>query len=111
MFYNEFGDTRLILRGGNLMTRFLVKTKDVHYQNISGDDLHMQLEYSIMETEIDNKKIYGIEVIKKCGEFIESELIKGLSESKEFATNVIKLLSENEVTPIAVINVLDNLYT
>ncbi|NLK97849.1 MAG: hypothetical protein GX272_07185 [Epulopiscium sp.] len=76
----------------------------------------IQLEYFLLEKESKNSlsKTYGIEIVKKCmhfGETIytETDQIDSLTHEKESAQEIINKLIANTVTPISMLNIIDDL--
>ena len=72
----------------------------------------MKLDYSLTErmSEDDHKTTYyGVRITKYLGDIIESDEVAGLSESKDSVLSVIKKLCQFQVTPISMVDVLDDL--
>jgi hypothetical protein len=72
----------------------------------------MKLDYSLTErmSEDDHKTTYyGVRITKYLGDIIESDEVAGLSESKDSVLTVIKKLCQFQVTPISMVDVLDDL--
>lgn len=88
-------------------------------QNAKQENL-IYLEYFLIESEIEDidelkgTKTYGIEIIKKTGkaiseEALESAAVRNISTSKNKTEKIIKLLSSNYVTPVALDYVLEDI--
>lgn len=80
------------------------------------EDGSMQLEYYLIQEssvskESDMKSIYGIKIMKKLGGAVESEEVKGISYSKEVVMQLIDTLMKFTVTPMTMVEVLDDLIT
>lgn len=72
----------------------------------------MKLDYRLTErmSEDDHKTTYyGVRITKYLGDIIESDEVAGLSESKDSVLSVIKKLCQFQVTPISMVDVLDDL--
>lgn len=73
----------------------------------------MELKYFLLE-EIDEAEqtiSYGVEIRKTESEQVEVETVKGVTDSKEMADHLIELLVTNTVTPISLVNVVDDYIT
>lgn len=90
------------------MVKELMKTREIEYDNQNGSKSAL-IEYYILENDADGEKIYGIEVGKKSDDSFENEMVKGVSTSKSAIMKIINLLFENEVTPVSLIYVLDDI--
>lgn len=98
-----------------MITKTLEGTRNFHFQ----DQCPMQLEYYLIETEIfrsngHTQTIYGVEIVKKNQMFdrditVESDMVDGVFETKEHAEEVINTLIGNSVTPVSLVNVIDDL--
>lgn len=80
------------------------------------EDGSMQLEYYLIQEssvskESGLKSIYGIKILKKLGGVVESEEVKGISYSKEVVMQLIETLMKFTVTPMTMVEVLDDLIT
>jgi hypothetical protein len=77
------------------------------------DDRRMRLEYSITENQsIDNNEpYYGAEIIKYLDDNVEVEKVCGISYSKDKVKSIIKILFQHVVTPISMVEIIDDLIT
>lgn len=78
------------------------------------DERFMELQYFLLEknsVEEEEKMLYGIKIVKRIDTCIESEEVHAISYSKNFVKQLIKKLVDNEVTPISMIEILDDLQT
>lgn len=74
----------------------------------------MKLDYSLMEknSEEDQKTLYyGVKITKYLDDSIESDEIDGISASKDSVVSIIKKLCQFEVTPISMVEIVDDLVT
>lgn len=73
----------------------------------------MELKYFLLEEmdEAEQTISYGVEIRKTESEQIEIETVKGVTDSKEMADHLIELLITNTVTPISLVNVVDDYIT
>jgi len=76
----------------------------------------IELEYYVLESKInykdkfDDKKVYGIGIAKKVNETCyEESVVKNLSSCISEVKSVINKLADNEVTPISLESILDDL--
>lgn len=77
------------------------------------DERIMKLDYCLTEqvTEEQGVPYYGIRIVKHLDDLVESEEELGVSTSKETVVSIIKKLCEFEVTPISMIEIVDDLIT
>lgn len=78
------------------------------------DERVMKLDYSLTEKLPDSDQMapyYGVEVTKKLDNVIETDEVTGLSNSRDAVVGMIKKLFQFEVTPISMIEILDELVT
>lgn len=74
----------------------------------------MKLDYSLMEKNSEeNQKTpyYGVKITKYLDNSIESDEISGISSSKDSMVSIIKKLCQYEVTPISMVEIVDELVT
>lgn len=75
----------------------------------------MQLDYCLMESvsEEDHEKspYYGIKISKYYGDTVESDEIAGISSSRDNVVSILKKLHQYEVTPISMVEIVDELIT
>ncbi len=78
------------------------------------DDRIMKLDYSLSEKISESEPrepYYGIKITGVLDGLVESDEIPGISTSKEFVMNIIKKLCQFEVTPISMVEIVDELVT
>ncbi len=77
------------------------------------DDRMMRLEYKLTENHsIDNEEpYYGIQIVKYLDDNMEMEEISGISYSKDKVKSIIKILFQHIVTPITMVEIIDDLIT
>lgn len=73
----------------------------------------MELKYFLLEEmdEAEQTISFGVEIRKTESEQVEVETVKGVTDSKEMADHLIELLVTNTVTPISLVNVVDDYIT
>lgn len=96
--------------GGNCMRK-----KELLFWNelTLEDDRMMRLEYSLTENHsVDNEEpYYGIQIIKYIGDNLETEEVEGVSYSKDKVKSITKILYQYTVTPISMVEIIDDLIT
>lgn len=77
------------------------------------NDRKMKLEYSIIESlESENgKPYYGIQIVKYIDGSTETEEIDGISYSRNKVESITRILYQNIVTPISMVEIVDDLIT
>ncbi|MDF2487006.1 MAG: hypothetical protein K0R46_3174 [Herbinix sp.] len=78
------------------------------------DTKSMQLDYSLMESVSEEDHLtpyYGIKISKFLGETVEMDEVAGISTSKESVVFILKKLFQFEVTPISMVEIVDELVT
>jgi hypothetical protein len=78
------------------------------------DERVMKLDYSLTEkvSETDqDSPYYGVRITKCLDDVVESDEVTGISTSKDTMVSFIKTLFQFEVTPITMVEVLDDLIT
>lgn len=77
------------------------------------DNRRMRLEYTITENHKSNSGMpyFGIQIIKYIDDDLEIEEIKGVSFSKEKVEKIAQILFQHIVTPISMVEIVDNLIT
>lgn len=73
----------------------------------------MKLDYSLTEKNSEEEKTpyYGVKITKYLDDSVESDEITGISSSKDTMVSIIKKLCQYEVTPISMVEILDDLVT
>lgn len=73
----------------------------------------MVLEYFILKDvdEVNKTISYGAEIRKTEAGKNEIETVKGITDSKEMVTDLVDILLENIVTPISMVDVIDDYIT
>jgi len=93
----------------------MMKKVDLLYSNevTLEDDRIMKLEYNITERKNSDseKPYYGIQVTKYVDGVCETEEIEGISYSREKVEAIIKILFQNTVTPVSMVEIVDDLIT
>lgn len=75
----------------------------------------IKLEYYKIENEENTKETYGIEVVKT--EYIEDDIsierkiLDGITDNEKVANNILDLFKRNEVTPISVDEIIEDLFS
>ncbi|WP_455716301.1 DUF6514 family protein [Anaerosporobacter sp.] len=92
----------------------LIGEREVKLENQMG----MVLKYYLVEEpskEVGERDclnfLYGIKIEKQFGEIVESEEVEALSYSKEVVVQLIHTLIECTVTPMTLVEVVDDLVT
>lgn len=78
------------------------------------DARRMKLDYSLTEkySETDlSTPYYGIQITKQLENTLECEEVPGISYSRETVVSMIKKLFQFEVTPISLVEIVDDLVT
>lgn len=77
------------------------------------DERVMKLDYSLTQriSEESKEPYYGIKITKYLDELTETEEISGISASRENAVSIIKKLCQFQVTPISMVEIVDELVT
>ena len=74
----------------------------------------MKLDYSLIEknSEVDRKTCYfGVKVTKYLDNLIEADEVNGISASRDTVVSIIKKLCQYQVTPISMVEIVDELVT
>lgn len=74
----------------------------------------MKLHYSLTEnvSESDQKRLYyGVRVTKCLNDQVETEEVPGVSSSRETVVAILKKLCDYIVTPISLVEILDDMET
>ncbi len=78
------------------------------------DERVMKLDYSLTERIMGMEQdtpYYGVEITKFLDNLAESDEITGISTSKEDVITILKKLCQFEVTPISMVEAVDELVT
>ena len=78
------------------------------------EDRKMRLDYFLTEGYLKsdvNEPYYGIRITKNLDNLEEFEEVSGISCSKEIVLSMIKKFSMNVVTPIHLVEIVDDLVT
>ncbi len=74
----------------------------------------MQLDYCLTESVLAEDKMtpfYGIKVSKYLGDVVETDEVAGISTSRDIVEKILRKLFQFEVTPISMVEVVDELVT
>lgn len=93
-----------------------MKEKELLFSSevILEDNRCMKLNYSLLATNKEEgagEPYYGISISKYLDNTVETEEVEGISYSREAVVSMIKTLYRNEVTPISMIEIVDDLVT
>ncbi len=78
------------------------------------DTRSMQLDYCLMESiseEDQGTPYYGIKISKYLGDTVEMDEVEGVSTSRDSVVTILKKLFQFEVTPISMVEIVDELIT
>ncbi|MDF2538327.1 MAG: hypothetical protein K0S76_1348 [Herbinix sp.] len=78
------------------------------------DERSMKLDYSLTErlSESEEKTpYYGIQIEKYLDDTVEKDEVTGISNSKDTVISIIKKLFQYEVTPVSMVEIVDDLVT
>jgi len=76
------------------------------------DERVMKLEYCLTERVSNDEPsypYYGVTITKCLDNLTESDEISGISISRDFVTSLIKKLCQFQVTPISMVEIVDEL--
>ncbi|QUH28321.1 DUF6514 family protein [Vallitalea guaymasensis] len=93
------------------MKKYLEGTRQV----ITENNLIINLEYYLVEStyyEKDETKVaYGVEILKRDNfNYLESDIVSKVTDSKDKIINIINKLIANIVTPVGMVCVVDELF-
>jgi hypothetical protein len=92
----------------------MIKRKLLYSKEVTlDDDKKIRLEYNMTESldSGNEKPYYGIQIIKNLEDNFEMDEVRGISFSREKVEKVAKILFENIVTPISIVEIVDDLIT
>jgi len=77
------------------------------------DERSMILKYFLVEKNKDLNllPLYGIQITKYLDDVIETDNVTGISHSKDKVIKLIKKLFQYEVTPISMVEIIDDFVT
>lgn len=78
------------------------------------DSRVMRLDYSLTEKssmEDQNTSYYGVKVTKYLDDLMESDEIDAISSSKDSVVSILNKLYHHKVTPISLVEIVDELVT
>lgn len=78
------------------------------------DERVMKLDYSLTERIMgmeQNTPYFGVNITKFLGDLTESDEITGISASKEDVVSILKKLCQFEVTPVSMVEIVDEFVT
>lgn len=73
------------------------------------------LEYYLLESiagdldELTGKEIFGIEIVKKNGQGVETAKVSNISCSREYTGKILDKLAANEVTPVTLKYIIEDI--
>ncbi len=92
-----------------------MRVQELISTKVAGKDNNerLTLEYYLTEKESEesNAKVYGISITKKSDEGLESDVVENISYEKDQVLELLHTLSQNTVTPICLVETLDDLMT
>ncbi|WP_113671929.1 DUF6514 family protein [Vallitalea guaymasensis] len=93
------------------MKKYLEGTRQV----ITENNLIINLEYYLVEStyyEKDETKVaYGVEILKRDNfNYLESDIVSKVTDSKDKIINIINKLIANIVTPVGMVCAVDELF-
>ena len=74
----------------------------------------MKLDYNLTENypeEESSEPYYGIQITKYLDDTVEVDEVGGISYSKDSVISILKKLFQYEVTPISMVEIIDELIT
>ncbi|HHV11239.1 MAG TPA: hypothetical protein GXX75_13295 [Clostridiales bacterium] len=74
----------------------------------------MKLDYCLTERSLEsdqNTPYYGVRITKRLDDSVEADEITGISTSRDVVVSIIKKLCQHEVTPISMVEIVDDLVT
>ncbi len=92
----------------------MIKRKLLYSKEVTlDDDKKIRLEYNMTESldSGNEEPYYGIQIIKNLEDNFEMDEVRGISFSREKVEKVAKILFENIVTPISMVEIVDDLIT
>ena len=94
--------------------RYLAKRTELTKDEAKWISSEFILEYYILESSCSSEEemertIYGLEVVKKQGEIVENATINDFSPCREETELLVEKLSVNKVTPVGLIDVMNDL--
>jgi len=99
-----------------MLVKYLEKKVELESFDCTAAEEPIELEYYLLESEIrgeeelDGRKVYGIEVVKRVNDVkVERKIIKDVSCFKESTLEILKRLAENSVTPVSLPFILEDM--
>ena len=74
----------------------------------------MKLDYSLIEKNSEenlNTSLYGIRITKHLDNLVEADEVNGISTSRDMVVSIIKKLCQFQVSPISMVEIVDELVT
>lgn len=101
----------IILGGKNYMERleFIF-----HNEVLLENEKKMKLDYCLTEKFTEDNPVtpyFGIQITKYIEDDIEIEKVTGISYKKETVLSIINKLIQHEITPVSMVEVLDDMIT
>lgn len=99
-----------------MINRYLQKKVELEsVDNVIGFKGAIELEYYLIESEIKDhdelsgKKAFGVEIVRKIENEVETKTINNLYCCKESTINLLNTLAKNTVTPIGLPFIIDDI--
>ena len=94
----------------------MVKTKKIYRETrqlITEDEHSFKLNYFLTQkqSEDSEKFLFGVAVTKEASGVFEEEVVDNLSYSQQEAEDMLNILAANQVTPICLVEIVDELVT
>lgn len=91
-------------------------TKKVYRETrhlLTEDQRSFKLNYFLTQKQVveEDRVIYGVAVTKEGGGVLEEEVVDNLSYQQEDVESMLLLLANNLVTPLCMVEILDDLVT
>ncbi len=91
-----------------------MKKRELLYSNevVLEDFRKMKLDYSLTENYSEEERTepyYGIHIAKYLGDAVEADEVCGISYSKDKVISMIQKLFQFEVTPVSMVEIIDDL--
>lgn len=85
----------------------IVITKELKGKEKLYDDLGK--EVGLFYYLVHDNDFYRIQVVKDAGDYSSSETTYPIAKSKEYVTTLLEIIQRNKVTPICLLEIMDDL--